>query len=170
MSTWLNNLIRRKQRMDKQETLNRIYRILGKLRDNINSATSPEDLWPIMLELRAAIDMEEDLENEQSSETYKRLFGSGKEKPTRFSDILKEMQELYLKKNHDYGNSFSETIQEFGFTPAIARINDKLKRVKQMVGREPMQVKESMRDNLIDIANYCILTIIELDNQNKTNK
>lgn len=82
-----------------------------------------------------------------------------------FSSILKEMQELYNKKNHDYGNSFSETIQEFGFTPAIARINDKLKRVKQMVKGEPMQVKESMRDNLIDIANYCILTVIELDNQ-----
>ena len=80
-----------------------------------------------------------------------------------FEDILQEMQELYNKKNHDYGNSFSETIQEFGFTPAIARINDKLKRVKQMVKGEPMQIKESMRDNLIDIANYCILTIIELD-------
>lgn len=167
MSTWLNNLIRRKQRMHKQEALNRIW---YKLRDTINSTALPENLWPIMLELRAAIDMGEDLENEQFSETYKRLFGSGKEKPIQFSDILEEMQELYLKKNHDYGNSFSETIQEFGFTPAIARINDKLKRVKQMVGREPMQVKESMRDNLIDIANYCILTIIELDNQNKTNK
>lgn len=167
MSTWLDNLIRRKQRMHKQETINRIW---NKLRDAINNNVSVGDLWPIMLELRVAIDMGEDLENEQFSETYKRLFGSGKEKPIQFSDILEEMQELYLKKNHDYGNSFSETIQEFGFTPAIARINDKLKRVKQMVGREPMQVKESMRDNLIDIANYCILTIIELDNQNKTNK
>jgi hypothetical protein len=32
-----------------------------------------------------------------------------------------------------------------------------------MVKGEQMQVNESMRDNLIDIANYCILTIIELD-------
>ena len=86
-----------------------------------------------------------------------------KENGSCFSDILKEMQELYDKKNHDYGNSFSETIQEFGFTPAIARINDKLKRVKQMVKGEQMQINESMRDNLIDIANYCVLTIIELD-------
>lgn len=168
MSIWLNNLIRRKeQRMNKQEALNRIW---NKLRDAINNNVSVGDLWSIMLELRAAIDMGKDLGNEQFSKTYKRLFGSGKEKPIQFSDILKEMQELYLKKNHDYGNSFSETIQEFGFTPAIARINDKLKRVKQMVSGEPMQVKESMRDNLIDIANYCILTIIELDNQNKTNE
>lgn len=73
------------------------------------------------------------------------------------------MQELYDRKNHDYGNSFSETIQEFGFTPAIARINDKLKRVKQMVKGEQMHINESMRDNLIDIANYCVLTIIEID-------
>ena len=93
-----------------------------------------------------------------------------KDSPTSFVDVLKEMQTLYEKKNHDYGNSFSETIQEFGFTPAIARINDKFKRVKQMVKGEQMQVNESMRDNLIDIANYCILTIIVLDNQNKTNK
>lgn len=83
--------------------------------------------------------------------------------PFDFNQILQEMQELYIKKNHDYGNSFSETIQEFGFTPAIARINDKLKRIKQIVKGEQPQVMESMRDNLIDIANYCVLTIIELD-------
>jgi len=83
--------------------------------------------------------------------------------PFDFNNILQEMQELYEKKNHDYGNSFSETIQEFGLSPAIARINDKFKRVKQMVKGEQMLVKESMRDNLIDIANYCILTIIEID-------
>ena len=82
-----------------------------------------------------------------------------------FYSILKEMQEIYNKKNHDYGNSFSETIQEFGFIPAVARINDKLNRVKQMVKGEQMRVKESLRDNLMDIANYCVLTIIELDNQ-----
>jgi hypothetical protein len=156
-----------RKRKHKQETLNRVW---YKLRDAIDDVTPLKDLWPIMMELKAAIDMGEDLlENEQFPETCKRLFGSYKEKPAQFSDILKEMQELYLKKNHDYGNSFSETIQEFGFTPAIARINDKLKRIKQMVKGEQMQVNESMRDNLIDIANYCILTIIELDNQ-KQNK
>lgn len=80
-----------------------------------------------------------------------------------FHKVLKEMQEIYIKKNHDYGNSFSETIQEFGFIPAVARINDKIKRLKQMVKGEHMQVNESMRDTFMDIANYCVLTIIELD-------
>ena len=79
-----------------------------------------------------------------------------------FEDILQEMQELYNKKNHDYGNSFSDTIKEFGLIPAVARINDKMQRLKQLVKGEKMQVNESMRDTLMDMANYCVLTIMEL--------
>ena len=85
---------------------------------------------------------------------------------TTFEKITSEMLETYKKKNADYGNSFSETIQEFGYIPAVARINDKLKRVKNMVKGNEMNIKnESLRDNLMDIANYCVLTIVELDNQ-----
>ena len=85
---------------------------------------------------------------------------------TTFEMVAAEMLATYKKKNADYGNSFSETIQEFGFIPAVARINDKLKRVKNMVKGNDMNIKdESMRDNLMDIANYCVLTIMELDNQ-----
>lgn len=83
-----------------------------------------------------------------------------------FGNVIAEMLDTYKRKNADYGNSFSETIQEFGFIPAVARINDKLKRVKNMVKGKEMNIKdESLRDNLMDIANYCVLTIIELDNQ-----
>lgn len=86
---------------------------------------------------------------------------------TTFEMVTAEMLNMYQRKNADYGNSFAETIREFGFIPAVARINDKLKRVKNMVkGREMNIIKdESLRDNLMDIANYCILTIMELDNQ-----
>ena len=61
---------------------------------------------------------------------------------SRFDEILKEMRELYEKKNSDYGNSFNETIQEFGFVPAVARINDKVKRMKNIVKGQEMNVKE----------------------------
>ena len=85
---------------------------------------------------------------------------------SRFGKVLSEMMDIYKKKNADYGNSFSETIQEFGYIPAVARINDKLKRVKNMVKGNNMNITdESLRDNLMDIANYCVLTIIELDKQ-----
>ena len=79
--------------------------------------------------------------------------------------VIAEMLDTYKKKNADYGNSFAETIQEFGYIPAVARINDKLKRVKNMVKGNEMNVNENMRDNLMDIAVYSVLTIIELDNQ-----
>ena len=84
---------------------------------------------------------------------------------TTFEMVAKEMLAIYEKKNADYGNSFSEMIEEFGFVPAIARINDKLKRVKNMVKGQRMNVGESLRDNLLDIANYCVITIMELDKQ-----
>jgi glutaredoxin 2 len=85
---------------------------------------------------------------------------------TTFEIVTAEMLNTYKKKNADYGNSFAETIREFGFIPAVARINDKLKRVKKMVKGEDMYINdESLRDNLLDIANYCVLTIMELDNQ-----
>lgn len=87
------------------------------------------------------------------------------DKKTTFFDILGEMQSTYEKKNSDYGNSFAETIEEFGFSPAVARINDKLKRVKNMVkGQEMNYSKETFRDNLLDIANYSVMTILALDN------
>lgn len=86
---------------------------------------------------------------------------------TTFEMVTAEMLNMYERKNADYGNSFAETIREFGFIPAVARINDKLKRVKNMVkGREMNIIKdESLRDNLMDIAVYSVLTIMELDNQ-----
>ena len=85
---------------------------------------------------------------------------------SKFGKVLSEMFDTYKKKNADYGNSFSETIQEFGYIPAVARINDKLKRVKNMVKGNEMNIKnESLRDNLMDIAVYSVLTIVELDNQ-----
>lgn len=85
-----------------------------------------------------------------------------------FKEILHEMNDLYERKNSDYGNSFTETVEEFGLIPAVARINDKLKRAKKMVKGEHMNVAESMRDNLMDICVYSIMTIMALDNGNNS--
>lgn len=89
---------------------------------------------------------------------------------TTFNDIVGEMQETYKKKNSDYGNSFTETIDEFGFIPAVARINDKIKRIKNLVKGQEMNYRESLRDNLMDIANYCVMTIMAIDNKEETEK
>lgn len=84
--------------------------------------------------------------------------------PAEFEKIAKSLVELYRRKNHDYGNSFHETWTEEGVTMARIRLSDKLARFKKLSRGEPSKVTdESIRDTLMDLAAYSIMTIIEMD-------
>ena len=86
-------------------------------------------------------------------------------KPDQHQLICMELNELYRKKNRDYGDSFHETFMEEGMAAARIRIGDKFRRFKQLTKPNAQQyVKdESIRDTLIDLANYAIMTILELE-------
>lgn len=77
--------------------------------------------------------------------------------------ICDELTELYRKKNHDYGDSFHKSFEEFGLTMAAIRINDKVNRIKTLIKSDSKVNDESIRDTLPDAANYCIMTVMELD-------
>lgn len=78
-------------------------------------------------------------------------------------DVCKELNELYARKNADYGDSFSKSYEEFGDVMAAIRMGDKLNRFKALI-RDRRKVKdESVRDTLIDLANYAIMTVMEMD-------
>ena len=82
-------------------------------------------------------------------------------------DLCKELNETYKKKNHDYGDSFGETFNKLGIISAITRISDKYNRLVSLctLPEEERMVKdESISDTLLDMANYCIMTEIELRN------
>ena len=82
----------------------------------------------------------------------------------KFNDITEEMNALYERKNHDYGNSFSETFRKLGIISAATRMLDKMNRIVSLVTKEQQKVNdESLRDTLIDIANYAVMTIMEID-------
>ena len=82
----------------------------------------------------------------------------------KFSDITDEMNALYERKNHDYGNSFSETFRKLGIISAATRMLDKMNRIVSLVTKDQQKVNdESLRDTLIDIANYAVMTIMEID-------
>lgn len=88
------------------------------------------------------------------------------EKHTR---ICEELTTLYAKKNHDYGDSFSISFREEGMTMVRIRLADKFNRFKTLSCNEKQLVKdESIRDTLLDLANYAIMTIIEMENDNDT--
>lgn len=79
--------------------------------------------------------------------------------------ICKELTDLYTQKNADYGDSYHETYRDEGWAAFRIRLTDKLNRFKTLT-REPAEVKdESIRDTLLDLANYAILAIMELDRE-----
>ena len=91
----------------------------------------------------------------------------GKLAPTkleRHKGICDEINDLYRRKNHDYGDSFHQTFLEEGFAMSRIRLNDKLSRFKTLSRKGAQEVSdESLRDTLIDLANYAIMTIVEME-------
>lgn len=79
--------------------------------------------------------------------------------------LCRQLNELYAKKNHDYGNSFHKTWQEEGIAMARIRLTDKLERFKRLTRVEQRVSDESVRDTLLDLANYAIMTVMELDRE-----
>lgn len=78
------------------------------------------------------------------------------------------LNETYKKKNSDYGDSFSQTFQKLGVISAVTRISDKYNRLVSLCTKpeEERKVKdESITDTLLDLANYCLMTVIELQEQ-----
>lgn len=84
----------------------------------------------------------------------------------RFGRIQVEMCDTFKSKNADYGNSFSQLYQEFGdngIITAAVQISHKYHRFMNLIKGTPAKVNESLRDTLLDLANYCVLTVMELD-------
>lgn len=83
-----------------------------------------------------------------------------------FDAITDELKDTYIKKNHDYGNSFDKSIDKFGLTAAVVRMSDKMERLSSLLNKDA-KVDESIRDTVMDLANYCIMTAMYLDKKEK---
>ena len=80
------------------------------------------------------------------------------------ADLCKQMNATYAKKNHDYGDSFHLSFLDEGLAMARIRLGDKYNRFKTLSKDPARQVDdESMRDTLLDLANYAIMTVMEMD-------
>lgn len=81
--------------------------------------------------------------------------------------LCKTLNEIYAKKNHDYGDSFHATYLEEGMAMPRIRLSDKLNRLKSLTRKaDEAQVNdESIRDTLMDLANYALMTVLELDEE-----
>ena len=81
-------------------------------------------------------------------------------------DICTKLNKIYEQKNHDYGDSFHDTFVEEGPAMARIRLSDKLNRFKKLsrlTEEDGQLVKdESIEDTLLDLANYAIMTVMEM--------
>ena len=91
------------------------------------------------------------------------------EKVMRHKELCDGLNTLYARKNHDYGDSFHQTFIEEGLAMARIRLGDKFSRFKTLSRISPTDsaqqqvTDESIRDTLLDLANYAIMTVLELD-------
>lgn len=81
-----------------------------------------------------------------------------------FLDYLESMKDLYIKKNHDYGDSVSKTFDEYGLVSFLVRMDDKMNRIKTLNKIQDTAVRgEKIEDTLLDLANYAILALTEIE-------
>ena len=80
--------------------------------------------------------------------------------------ICLELNNIYEKKNADYGNSFENSLDKHGLIAGIVRMDDKMSRLISLNSKKEQQVMdESLRDTLMDLANYAIMSVMWLDEQ-----
>lgn len=76
--------------------------------------------------------------------------------------ICDRLNETYSAKNADYGDSFARVRREEGDTAILVRLKDKLYRLETLLHGADAKVKdESVDDTLLDLANYCIMELVE---------
>ena len=68
--------------------------------------------------------------------------------------------DTFCRKNHDYGNSFEESLDQFGIVASIVRMSDKMKRLESLTDESKTQQvgSESLLDTLEDLSNYAAMT------------
>lgn len=83
-----------------------------------------------------------------------------------FKKITEKMYEVYKTKNADYGDSFNITRNEYP-NAILIRLQDKFLRLKQLYRNnfKANVQNESVKDTLMDMANYCILELIAIEEQ-----
>lgn len=96
----------------------------------------------------------------------KKASESMSESTRRHEKICRDLNRLYEKKNHDYGDSFHKSFAEWGLPMACIRLGDKYNRLCNLIKNGGAEVEdESIRDTLMDLANYTIMTLMELDKE-----
>ena len=85
----------------------------------------------------------------------------------RHQEICDDIHATYLQKNAAYGDSFHQLYEDLGIISAVTQITHKYNRLKTLAKNKDINTDdETIMDTLIDLANYCILTAMEIEREN----
>lgn len=108
-----------------------------------------------IVEGKLRLDKCEPTEGEDKSISFEQA-----EKQRIFKEITDNMLQLYKDKNEDYGDSFKKVREEYPHA-IIIRLMDKLGRLKSLYKGEVNIKDEGIENVLIDMANYCVMEMVE---------
>ena len=80
--------------------------------------------------------------------------------PTTMKTQYDGQYDTFCRKNHDYGNSFEESLDQFGIIASLVRMQDKMLRLQSLTDESKKQQvgSESLLDTLEDLSNYAAMT------------
>ena len=85
-------------------------------------------------------------------------------------DLCLGLNKTFVKKNHDYGDSFAKARHVIpNYT--LGKLYDKFQRFMTLTQTETAAVtEETIEDTLLDLADYCVMEVLErrLDAQERT--
>ena len=79
--------------------------------------------------------------------------------PNTMKDQYDHQWNVFVRKNHDYGNSFEKSLDTFGLVAGIVRMNDKFERLVSLndPSKDAQIASESLVDTLEDLSNYAAM-------------
>lgn len=87
----------------------------------------------------------------------------------RHQEICDDIHATYLQKNAAYGDSFHKLYEDLGIISAVTQITHKYNRLKTLAKDKNHDISagdEPIVDTLLDMANYCIMTAMEIEREN----
>lgn len=87
-----------------------------------------------------------------------------------YENTLTELANTFFLKNERYGNSFTDTMEDYGLVSSIVRITDKFNRMTTLFKNRELDCDdEPLKDTMLDMANYLIMTVAYIKEEDKKN-
>lgn len=97
---------------------------------------------------------------------------SNRGKIDQFKAVANALASQYARKNEAYGDSFGKSVRHYGVISALTRMSDKWNRLESLLidGNKNGVKDENVDDTLLDLATYCIMTVLGTRNNDELNK